>query len=141
MGVFSVEIQVADPQAKSFERIEALVDTGATNTVLPTTLLSNLGVAPYSKSRFELADGSLLDLDVGRTWVRVDGKQEFTQVVFGKDEGGAILGAITLEEMGLAVDPVKRRLVQVDKLLKQGRASNPPAPTASNTHSALSRSP
>jgi len=50
--------------------------------------------------------------------VKVDGKQEFTQVVFGADPGGAILGAITLEEMGLAVDPVKRRLVPVHKLLE-----------------------
>ena len=50
--------------------------------------------------------------------MKVDGKQEFTQVVFGADPGGAILGAITLEEMGLAVDPVKRRLVPVHKLLE-----------------------
>ena len=118
MGVFSVEIEVGDPQAKGFETVEALVDTGATNTVLPVGLLGRLGVTPYSKSTFELADGSHLDLDVGRTWVKLDGKQEFTQVVFGADPGGAILGAITLEEMGLAVDPVRQRLVPVHKLLK-----------------------
>jgi hypothetical protein len=41
-------------------------------------------VTPYSTSRFELADESRVDLDVGRTWVKVGGKQEFTQVVFGK---------------------------------------------------------
>jgi len=124
MGVFSVEIQVGDPQAKSFESVDALVDTGATNTVLPSSLLGRLGVDPYSKSTFELADGSQLDLDIGRTWVKLDGKQEFTQIVFGKDEGGAILGAITLEEMGLAVDPVRRRLVPVNKLLKLAQAKS-----------------
>jgi len=68
MGVFSVEIQVGDPQAKSFESVDALVDTGATNTVLPLGLLDRLGVSPYSKTTFALADGSRLDMDVGRTW-------------------------------------------------------------------------
>jgi clan AA aspartic protease len=121
MGVFTVEIEVGDPQATSFEPVEALVDAGATYTVLPETLLGRLGVTPYSKSTFELADGSRTDLDVGRTWVKLNGQQEFTQVVFGADAGGAILGAITFEEMGLAVDPVGRRLVPVTKLLKRAR--------------------
>jgi len=80
-------------------------------------LLAKLGVLPYKKSVFEIADGKQLELEVGRTWVRVDGQQEFTQVVFGVEATGAILGAVTLEEMALAVDPVGRRLVPVNKLL------------------------
>ncbi len=80
-------------------------------------MLAKLGVLPYKKSVFEIADGKQLELEVGRTWVRVDGQQEFTQVVFGVEATGAILGAVTLEEMALAVDPVGRRLVPVNKLL------------------------
>ena len=117
MGTFSVTLHVGDALASQFEVVEALVDTGATNTVLPASLLARLGVKPYTKSTYKIADGNQLELDVGRTWVRVDGKQEFTQVVFGSEESGSILGAITLEEMGLAVDPVARRLVPVDKYL------------------------
>ena len=117
MGTFRVRIEIGDPQGQRFEYVEALVDTGATNTTLPASVLSGLGVQPYRKSVFELADGSQLELDVGRTWVRVNGQQEFTQVVFGGEGSKAILGAVTLEEMGLAVDPVKRRLVPVHKYL------------------------
>ena len=83
MGTFTVRIEVGDVAGRRFESVEALVDTAATNTVLPEAMLTQLGVKPYRRSRFQLADGSQLELDVGRTWVRVDGQEEFTQVVFG----------------------------------------------------------
>ena len=117
MGTFRVEIEVGDPEGSRFESIQALVDTGATNTALPSSLLSSLGVTPYTRTVFELADGRDVELDVGRTWVRVDGHQEFTQVVFSAADAEPILGAVTLEEMGLAVDPVARRLMPVRKYL------------------------
>ncbi len=117
MGTFRVSIEIGDPQGETFEAVEALVDTGATNTTLPGSVLQQLGVQPYRRSLFELADGSQMELDVGRTWVRVNGQQEFTQVVFGREGSEPILGAVTLEEMGLAVDPVARRLVPVRKYL------------------------
>ena len=117
MGTFRVQVEVGDPEGKRFQAVEALVDTGATNTTLPSSLLAELGVTPYTTTVFELADGRELELGVGRTWVRVDGQQEFTQVVFAGEETEPILGAVTLEEMGLAVDPVKRRLQPVRKYL------------------------
>ena len=117
MGTFRVRIEVGNPQGERFQAVEALVDTGATNTTLPAPVLRDLGVEPYRKSVFELADGRQLELELGRTWVRVDGQQEFTQVVFGPPGSGPILGAITLEEMNLSVDPVAERLVPVHRYL------------------------
>jgi len=117
MGTFSVPIRVGDPSQQSFEEIEALVDTGATNTVVPADVLTRLGVKPHRKSVFELADDRELELDIGRAWIRVDGQQEFSQVVFGPPGSSPILGAITLEEMNLAVDPVGKRLVPVHRYL------------------------
>jgi len=117
MGTFRVEIEVGDPEGTRFESVEALVDTGATNTTLPASILEDLGVTPYTTTVFQLADGRELELGVGRTWVRVDGRQEFTQVVFAGERTEPILGAVTLEEMGLAVDPVGRRLQPVRKYL------------------------
>ncbi|TMG03472.1 MAG: hypothetical protein E6I03_03885 [Chloroflexi bacterium] len=117
MGVFKVPIEVGDPAAQTFEPIEATVDTGATNTMLPANLLRKLGVTPYKKSVFELADGRQVEFELGRTWLKVDGQQEFTQVIFGSDDAEPLLGAITLEEMALSVDPVRRQLVPVHKYL------------------------
>ena len=61
--------------------------------------------------------GGQVDFEIGRTWIRVDGQQEFTQVVFGAGDAEPLLGAVTLEEMALSVDAVRRRLVPVQKYL------------------------
>jgi clan AA aspartic protease len=116
MGTFSVTISVAADDQGS-EELEALVDTGATNTVIPADLLRRLGVRPHRRSVFQPADGREVEMEIGRAWVRVDGQREFTQVVFGTEGSEPILGAITLEEMNLAVDPVARKLVPVNRYL------------------------
>jgi clan AA aspartic protease len=117
MGVFKIPVEVGDPAGQAFESVEATVDTGATNTLFPAALLRKLGVTPYRKSVFELGDGRRVELEVGRTWVKVDGQQEFTQVIFGNDDAEPLLGAVTLEEMALSVDPIRQRLVPVNKYL------------------------
>jgi clan AA aspartic protease len=117
MGTFSVPLTVSDQSNSRAEQVEALVDTGATNTVLPADLLERLGVQPYRQSTFQLADGRELELEIGRAWVRVDGQREYTQVVFGPPGSDPILGAITLEEMNLSVGPVSQTLVPVKRHL------------------------
>jgi aspartyl protease family protein len=114
VGTFEVEIQVAGPSRTRFERVEALVDTGSTYTVLPRGLLRRLGVDVDSRARFKLADGCRVELDRGRAWVRLDDREQYTLVVFGRH---ALLGAVTLEEFLLVPDPVERRLVPVDALM------------------------
>ncbi len=54
---------------------------------------------------------------MGRTWVKVNGQREFTQVVFASEGTEPILGAVTLVEIGLAADPVRRWLQPVRKYL------------------------
>jgi predicted aspartyl protease len=116
MGTFNVEIHVGDQRGERFEVIETLVDTGSTYTILPASLLGRLGVVPHRTSVFELADGSQREWPIGQTWVRLDGNQEMTLVVFGEDGVQPLLGAVTLEEFLLAPDPVRRRLVPVHGL-------------------------
>ncbi len=115
MGIFTVRIEVGDPEGQRFEAFEALVDTGSTNTALPASILRRLGVVPYRRDPFELADGREVELEVGRAWVRVNGRQELTQVVFAEEGTGPILGMVTLEEAGLSIDPVRQTLVPVPK--------------------------
>ncbi len=90
--------------------VEATVDTGAAYTTLPGRLLRELDVAPIAKRTFVLADGRRAEMDIGRAWATVDGASEVTLVVFGEDDAPALLGAYTLEGLGLAVDPVSQRL-------------------------------
>ena len=117
MGTFDVTIDIGDPSGTRFESLEALVDTGATYTVVPAPLLERLGVPRHATDRFVLADGRGVDLDFGHTWVRVGDRTVITLVVFGDPNGRTLLGAYTLEGVRLAPDPVRRRLVPVSALL------------------------
>jgi clan AA aspartic protease len=110
MGTFRVPIEIGNDVRDRFEPVEALVDTGATYTVLPTRLLEELGIVPHTRARFVLADGREVERDLGRAWIRINGQQEFTLLVFGEE---ALLGAVTLEELRLAPDPVSQRLIPV----------------------------
>ena len=117
MGTFRVSMVIGDPQGDRFESVEALVDTGSTFTTLPGALLRRLGVVPHGRAEFELADGSILERDIGRTWVRIDGRVEIVPVVFAEEGSEPLLGAVTLEIFLLNVDSVRQRLVPVRGLL------------------------
>jgi clan AA aspartic protease len=116
VGTFRVQLEVAGPRRDRFEPVEALVDTGSTYTVLPRRLLAELGVRPHHRGQFELADGAVVERDLGRAWIRFEDREEYTLVVFGED---ALLGAVTLEELNRVVDPIRGRLVRVRALMKR----------------------
>ena len=122
MGTFRVAIEIGDPQGERYEQVQALVDTGATYTTAPASLLQGLGVEAHDRVTFIMADGRRIEREVGRTWVRVDGKAEVTLVVFGDEGVEALLGAYTLEGLRLGIDPANDRLVPTPGLLMRSRA-------------------
>lgn len=114
MGTFNVTIEVAAGPDGPFEPIDAMVDTGASFTVAPASVLRRLGIAPTRQLRFVLADGSRIERDAGTAVIRIDGEQEASPVVLGDEEAPSLLGALTLEALLLSVDPLNQRLVPVD---------------------------
>ena len=117
VGTFSVEIAIGDVGGENFEEIEALVDTGATTTVIPGATLRRLGIAPTKRETFEYAGGQRVELDMAEARAQVAGRETTTWVIFGEDDA-ALLGAYTLEGTFLAVDPYGQRLIPVPGLLK-----------------------
>ncbi len=117
MAAFRVTIEIGPMDQSRFERIEALVDTGATYTVVPRDVLERLGITPQFRRRFRVADGRVVELDMAWAVVKVEGEMTYTICVFGEPGMDALLGAVTLEELGLGVDPVNQRLVPVELLL------------------------
>lgn len=53
MGVFAVPMDVGDLQGVRFERLQALVDTGASHTRMPRSVLERLGVVPYELPSYQ----------------------------------------------------------------------------------------
>ena len=117
MGTFRASIEVGDPAGERYEALEAIVDTGATYTALPATLLGGLGVVANARATFVLADGRQVEREIGRTWIRLEGRTELTLVVFGGPDSQPLLGAYALEGLRLAADPAGRRLTPVPGLL------------------------
>jgi len=118
MGTFEVPLEIGDIQGLRFERVDAVVDTGSTYTLVPRSLLQRLGVEVLERRPFQLADERQVEYDVGQAQVRLEDRKRFTVVVFGEEGVAPLLGAVTLEEFGLSVDPVRQRLVPVPGLLK-----------------------
>src|SRR5438093_9999226 len=116
MGVFRVPIEVSDLRRHRVERVEAWVDTGAFYTNLPRPLVESLGIVPHKRERFMLADGRIVESDIGHMWIRVGDRSEITLVLFAEPDTQPLLGAYTLEGLALNVDALNRCLVPMDWL-------------------------
>ena len=114
MGIFSVNIEIGDPHGDRYRPLQVVVGTGAAFSRAPRQLLEELGVRPERTTRFRTADNRLIERPVGKTWIRLEGHQFTTPVVFGKEGEASLLGAIALEEAMLAADPHNRTLTPVD---------------------------
>ena len=117
MGYIRVKARIWNVENPSISRhVEFLVDTGAIYSVLPSSLLKELGVEPIGRRKFKLANNQVIERDVGIIGIEVEGIKTHTTVVFG-DEGVYLLGVVTLEELGLEVDPIKGKLRAMELLL------------------------
>jgi clan AA aspartic protease len=109
LGTFQYPLTLIGPAGEA--TIEAMVDTGATYSVIPRELLAQLGVRPIRKLPFELGDGRVVEYEVGPVDAKIDGEQMPTLCVFGEAGTAPLLGALTLEAFLLHVDPAGKRLV------------------------------
>lgn len=126
MGTFSQTLRLESMDGERSVEMEALVDTGSFYTLVPAKLLKELEVEPFDTYTLELADGSLVDHDVGLAVAAVGERSAPTLVLFGSDDIEPLLGALTLETLLLAVDPVDTRLVPL-KLRMVSRPTVVPA--------------
>lgn len=117
MGTFRVPVEIGDPPGQRWEGVEALVDTGASYTLVPRSILQRLGVSGSFRHPFVLADGRRMECEMAETRVRLNGQTRTTLVIFGEEESVPLLGAYTLEGFGLAPDRVGRRLIPVPGML------------------------
>lgn len=113
MGTFSVSIELGSPDRREFQRVDALVDTGATFTWVPRSILEGLGHKPTRRRQFELADGRIIECEMDEVPIRIDGDELTTICIFADDGNRTLLGAVTLEQFLLAPDPIKQKLVPI----------------------------
>ena len=125
MSTFSYTIRLARVEGESSRSVEALVDTGATYSVIPSNLLRELNISPRWTACFELADGRMVPMGVGEAWITINGESTITRVIFGENDITPLLGSYALEGLLLAVDSYNERLFPVDGLLKRSCCPSP----------------
>lgn len=98
------------------------VDTGASYSKLPSSLLEKLGIErepqPYP---VVLADDRVEEYSIGQASFEIAGPARTSPVLFG-EEGIALLGATSLQALGLIPDTQNHELVDA-KLLMVGMRS------------------
>jgi clan AA aspartic protease len=115
VGTFRVEIGVGNPHGGDLHPVTALVDTGATHSMMPQSLMARLRIAPLRTSRYSIADGSTVEYSVADARFGIDEQVRYCPVIFGPEDE-FLIGATTLEIFELVVDPMGERLVTADKL-------------------------
>lgn len=86
------------------------MDSGAFYSVVPTPVLRRLGIKPTRSKSFILADGTTIKRPIGQALFRLNGEEGASPVIFSEKNDGTLLGSVSLEALGLFLDPLKREL-------------------------------
>jgi clan AA aspartic protease len=89
---------------------EFLVDTGATDSLVPASELNRIGVQPVGRTAYELANGTVEEYPFGLVEIAFMDEITAGRVIFGPDNAEPILGLTALESVGVTIDPASRTL-------------------------------
>jgi clan AA aspartic protease len=118
MGLTVLEIRVGNPADPEVTKpVEFLIDSGAIYSVVPASILQELKIKPIAEQTFRLADGSKITRRKGVALFKYGEQIGGADVVFGEEGDSTLLGAFTLEALGLALDPLKRQLLPLPMIL------------------------
>lgn len=118
MGIVSAVLKLSNPSnRKNIFEGEFLVDSGALYTVIPKNIWQNLNLKPDRKQKFSLADGTVIERKIGSAFVEYQGTRTATPVVLGEKHDSQLLGIITLEALGLVLNPFERKLYPAKLML------------------------
>ena len=115
MGITYIEGEVAGPAGE--RPVRFLVDSGATYSLLPELDWQAIGLTPKRTQKFTLADGSSLERDISECVLRVPQGECHTPVILGKPNDQPLFGVVTLEILGLILNPFSRELQPMRMLL------------------------
>ena len=92
------------------KNVTFLVDSGAGYSLLPFEIWNELELKPSREVTVVLADGTKLSRAVSECRLAIQGVQGTSPVILGEKGDEPLLGAVTLEILGLVLDPYKRTL-------------------------------
>lgn len=118
MGLTVLEMEVGNPvNPEVTEKVNFLIDSGTIYSVVPTPILEKLGIKPLTEEEFRLANGVKVVRKKGDALFKYGDRAGVAEVIFGEEGNHQLLGAFTLEALGLMLDPLKRELKPLPMLL------------------------
>jgi len=118
MGHVNVELRLANPVNPTGTTMEAtaLVDTGATFTTIPRKISDKLGLRVTGKRKVRTAT-QIVTLEQSFASVEINGNLTVTPVLISETLDKILVGVITLEALGLTVDPTTGQLKEAETYL------------------------
>ncbi|MEW6103719.1 MAG: aspartyl protease [bacterium] len=118
MGITFLKIGVGNlAHPEKLEDVEFLIDSGAVYSVVPISILEELGIKPLKEEEFRLADGGRIKRKKGGALFKYNDRIGVSDVIFGEEGDFTLLGVLTLEALGLSFNPLKRELNPLPMIL------------------------
>ena len=112
MGTFSAKLRVWNPaNPEKVDELEAFVDTGAAFSWIARTRLERLGLVPTRRMQFRTIEGRIVEQDVAVVYVGAGEYSAPDLVVMAEPGEMEVIGAHSLEGLGVAADPIQKKLV------------------------------
>ena len=127
MGATHVTVTIRNPAEpdRAWEGL-FLVDTGATDSLVPRPHLEAIGLQPKGRRTYELADGSETAMDITTGEIEFMGETVGGTILFGADAAEPLLGMTALASVGIEVDPLNQRLKRLPAVRLKGMAAKAP---------------
>ncbi len=97
--------------------LELLIDSGAQYSVLPNEVWRRLGLSPKRSLTLVLADGGHIERAVSECYIDLPQGAGHTPVILGEPGDLALLGMITLEQLGFVFNPFDRSIRPMETVL------------------------
>ena len=111
MGLTFIKVRITNPaNPRKSAELQFLVDSGAAYSVVPGDVLKRIGIKPRTSRKFILADGTEVERKMSDALFRLNGNEGASPVIFGEKDDSTLLGVVSLEALGLILDPLKREL-------------------------------
>jgi len=130
VGIFRTTIGIENLAApgRIAHLSEALVDTGSEFTWAPRRVVESLGIAPQRRQQFMVADGRLIERDIGFAIIHAGGVTAPDFVVFAEPADTTLLGVRSLEGLNLRVDVTRKRLIDAGPIITAALLNLTPPP-------------
>jgi predicted aspartyl protease len=115
MGITYIEGTVTGPRGNRV--VEFLVDSGATYSLLPHDIWTAIGLVPKRSGSFALGDGSRIERNISECHISFSMGEGHSPAILGEPGDAALLGVVTLENLGLVFNPFTRALHPMRLLL------------------------